>query len=462
LGAVFALDPVAGASSAVGFVASVLATRYVSVSSVFGGIVFAVVHFLTVSSPLSREQRAMSLLTAVLLVLLVVRHRKNFERLRAGTEPKVNLSRRKPAREGKVSIPALAVLVCVAGVLGFAGLKVVRSLRTAPLVVGGYVFEESARVGTGHQRAERVAFAEGGKLLAVTCPRYNRLVLYRVTEEAKLAEFRDIELEGKPVAVCAAADRLYVLERPAGDQRHVQPGWWETFSLQGEPVGQRVEVGFYPDDLALSRDGRHAFVLGSGRAEGGAERPAPGLDVYEIASGKAVGRVELGDRKDDPVRLTLSGSGQAGVITLMGSNTVASVDLFDPANPRLIGRAPLPEGEHPYASRTRDDWVVMPAAQAGDAVVLPLAGFGDCLATSLPHGSAVEIVDAKTRSLGRLTLRGGLFGTAAIRPTGLDYSPERGLLAVSSRSGGVHLVTVRSTSAGMATAAGKSPGFRGN
>ena len=45
-------------------------------------------------------------------------------------------------------------------------------------------------------------------------------------------------------------------------------------------------------------------------------------------------------------------------------------------------------------------------------------------------------------SLGRLPLRGAA-NFAPIRPTGVACSPGRGLIAVTSRSGGVHLVAVR-------------------
>ncbi len=63
-----------------------------------------------------------------------------------------------------------------------------------------------------------------------TCPRYDRGVLYRVTESEQLEVARDLELEGKPVAVWPTRDRLYVLVRPPGDE-HVKPGWWQAFSL---------------------------------------------------------------------------------------------------------------------------------------------------------------------------------------------------------------------------------------
>jgi acyl-phosphate glycerol 3-phosphate acyltransferase len=456
LGAMLALDPVASVAAAAGFVASLMVCRYVSVSSILGGVAFALVHFLSVKSPWSREQWAMSTLTVSLLALLVVRHRKNFSRLQTGTEPKVNLFKTKnDPPKGRIALSWLAALVVAglvaAGVATFA----VRSLRNPTLTIGRYTLRESSRVGTGHQRAERVAFADGGKLLAVTCPRYNRLVLYRVTDADTLEPHRDLELKGKPVAVWPTADRFYVLLRPPGDNRHIEPGWWETFDFHGNSIGNRVRVGYYPDDLALSADGRHAFVVTSGRAEGEPDRPAPALDSYEISedqgTARPVGRLTFDGKGDDPSRLTLSATGECAVVTLSGSNTVAAVDLFDPAVPVLLGRSPLAKVDHPYASRTKEDWIVMPVASGGESVVVPLAGFGECVAATLPQGSGLEFIQSgRQRSLGRLVLRAGALGVATTRPTGLAFCPDRGLIAVANRSGGVHLVTVRAATESLA------------
>ena len=47
-----ALDPVASLASAAGFVVFLLVTRYVSLSSLLGGLVFFLVHFARVAGPL--------------------------------------------------------------------------------------------------------------------------------------------------------------------------------------------------------------------------------------------------------------------------------------------------------------------------------------------------------------------------------------------------------------------------
>ncbi len=79
------------------------------------------------------------------------------------------------------------------------------------------------------------------------------------SEQGKLARVTEIELEGRPVALAAFGDRFVVLERPTGDQRHVEPGWWETFDLDGNRVGGRNLAGYYPDDLAVAPDGKRSF-----------------------------------------------------------------------------------------------------------------------------------------------------------------------------------------------------------
>jgi acyl-phosphate glycerol 3-phosphate acyltransferase len=448
IGAMLALDPVAIAAAAGGFVASFAVWRYVSLSSLIGAVVLAVVHFARVAHPWSREQLAMSLATAALVILLFVRHRKNLARIFAGTEPKIPLCKKdRPGAgpTGRIAVAWLLGLALIPALGAGAVMAWRRATRPAVLNVGRYTLREIDHAATSHQRAERIAFADAGRLLVVTCPRYSRLMLYRVTDGDRLELLRDLELTGKPVAVSPTSDRLHVLERPPGDRRHVEPGWWETFDLEGRPVGARTVVGFYPDDLALTPDGRHAVVLTSGRAEGSVERPAPALDVYEIGeSPRPVGHLGFDGQGDDPARLTLSATGRAAAVTLQGSKVVATVDLSDPAAPRLISRAPLSTVAHPYPSRSQDDWIVMPVASGSESVVVALAGFGQCVASTLPHGSGLELSQAsEQKSLGRLCLRGGKFGLSETRPTGLAYSAERALIAVANRAGGVHLVALR-------------------
>lgn len=448
LGALLALDWVASVAAAVGFLVGLAVTGYVSLSSLLGGLVFLAAHFLRVEDPWTRDHLSMSVVTIGLVGLLFIRHRKNLARIRAGTEPKVSFRRKTPpaGRVAWVLVPVLALVV-----LGLVGALAARARRSTELTIRHFELVEVERVSTGHQRAERAVYADGGRLLAITCPRYHRLVLYRVTEARRLERLRDIELEGRPVAVAAAGDRLLVLERPAGDRRHVEPGWWESFDLRGTPTEGRRPAGMYPDDLAITPDGRHAVILTSGRGEGDPDRPAPALDVVDLNANppRTIGRLEFERPGDDPSRLALSSSGIAASVTLLGTSQVASIDLSDREHPRLLARSALSDDQPAHLSMSDDDSILMGLAPDRDAVPIAWPGTpgapAGCVVSTLPHATSLIFIDARTRRLlGQFPLRAGSLNLGAARPLGLAFSPERRLLAVASRSGGVHLISVRS------------------
>ena len=206
---------------------------------------------------------------------------------------------------------------------------------------GPWSLRETDRFATGQQRVDRVAFAAGGDRLAGICPRYNRLLIYEVDAELKLRPIAETQLEGRPVGVIALGSRFVVLQRPAGDQKHLEPGWWEVFDRDGKKVGSRQPAGFYPDDLVVAPDGRFVFVLCSGRSEGDQKKPLPALEVVAIdeagASARSVGRLLL-DPSDDPERLTLSASARYAAVFLAKSRQTVAVDLTIPESPGLIGR----------------------------------------------------------------------------------------------------------------------------
>jgi acyl-phosphate glycerol 3-phosphate acyltransferase len=467
LGSVFALDAVASVCSATGFAMFLLVTRYVSMSSILGGLVWLIAHFTRVENPMARDQIAMTVASMGLMALLIVRHRKNLARIWAGTEPKINLRKKKKRPEGRVAVYLVAVLAVVGVASGFA----LNASRKYEVIAGPYRVTEVARVATGHQRAERLAFADHGKLLAATCPRYDRVMLYRVTEANSLDLVRDIELEGRPVALSTTTDRLFVLVRPNNDARHVEEGWWETFDLAGNPVGSKVRVGFYPDDLAITPDGRHALVLTSGRGEGGDHRPMPALSVYDLKASdgaKLVGRLEFDEKGDDPARLALSDDGTRAAVSIQGTNAVAWVDLEEISRPRLIDRSWWTRGSTPDALRFDRSGGIVAVDEAegalwyqggpgsrpvirsidggmGEAIEIP--GRQKCWALSLPFDSAIGLVPAaynaqhdKPPALLPLKGRANL---APTRPLGLAYDADRGLLAVANRSGGsLHLIAL--------------------
>ncbi|SIO59356.1 glycerol-3-phosphate acyltransferase PlsY [Singulisphaera sp. GP187] len=446
LGALLALNWVASLAAFVGFVLALVVTRFVSFSSMLGGLVFLAVYFGRVDDPWNQEHLAMSVVTIGLFSLLVVRHRKNIVRIKQGTEPKVSFRKKHPSgRVAWVLIPILA-LVGAGAIYGLAA----QANRRSELRLQPYDLTEVERVGTGHQRTERLAYADHGKLLAVTCPRYNRVVLYHVTKAEQLEVARDLELEGKPVAVWTTRDRLYVLVRPSGDERHVKPGWWRAFDLQGEPVGQPVPAGMYPDDLIVTADGRHALVLTSGRGEGDPKRPAPALEVFDLGATppQVVGRLEFDQPGDDPARIKLSASGNYAAVTLLGSNQIAAVDLANRERPALISRSNLEQSEAPHLTESKDDSILTATTPDRDAVVIPwpktVATRGGCIACILPQGAGLTLIDAATRRLlGEFPLRAGSLNLGVARPMGLAFSPERGLLAVATRSGSIHLIAVR-------------------
>ena len=448
LGVVLALDPAAGLAAAVGFVVVLLITRYVSMSSILGGTVFVIVHFASRPRPFAEDQGALTLLIAVLYVMLIARHRGNLGRIWSGTEPKVTLGRK--TRSGRSRPLILLGIAAVTLVLGGSAWLVGSHRATPTLRVGPVTFVEVARARTGHQRAGEVAFCDRGRVLAVSCPRYNRLVLFAIDPDAALTPFEDIPLDGMPVAIVPRADRLLVLQRPSGDARHLEEGYWEAFDFGGHRLGSKYRVGWDPDDLAVSPDGAFAFVLTSGDAEGEDGKPPPALTVVDLRdqteAHRVVAEVPLEGETCDPERIVLSESGRFAAVATRRPIEVLGFDLSDPARPSMTGRTPLAAETVPYLTRTEgDDAILMPGDPALQAVVVPkIESLGaPILVVSDPDRSRLEMIHGdERRSLGRLPLRGPL-NLGAIRPTGLDYCAERALIAVSDRSGGVRLIALR-------------------
>lgn len=448
LGAVIALDPVAALAAAVAFLAVLLITRYVSMSSILGGTVFVIVHFATIERPISGEAIPLAILVLLLYFMLIYRHRSNLARIRTGTESKVHFG--KPRRDGRSLVIALAALGALGGVIAGGSVLLDADRRAPTLRVGSAVLAEVDRFRTGHQRAGDLTFADHGRILVVSCPRYNRLVFFRIDDDGAATEFEDLKLHGRPVAVRSLGDRLFVLQRPTGDDRHLEAGFWETFALDGTPLGSKFRLGWDPDDLAFSPDGRHAYVLVSGHAEGEKGKHDPALIVVsigvELDDHTIISRTEFLDPGDDPARIVLSESGRFAAVVLDGSLEVAGFDLANPLHPEPTGRIPLVIRSVPYLSPTNQgDVILMPVDSDRETVLVSRApGFqGPLLVSTVPYGSALQIVHGiERRAIGRLPLRGPLnFGT--IIPTGLAYCPDRALLAVADRSGGVRLVSIR-------------------
>lgn len=469
LGAVTALDAWASLAAASGFAATLGITRYISVSSITGGLLFVLVHFLRVDGPWHRDHIAMSFATIGLMGLLILRHRSNFARLARGTEPKVGFRKKAEDRHPSGRIATILIVLLATG--GGATALALNASRKIEVEAGPYRLSIADRTVTGHQRAERLAFGDGGKVLIATCPRYGRVLVYGITEGRTLSLTRDITLDGRPVAIWPTADRFYVLVRPKDDARHIEPGWWETFDFSGRAIGSRVRLDFYPDDLVVSADGSRVLVLTSGRGEGGDHRPQPALSVYRTdADGlpgvaPLLGRLEFDRPGDDPAHLALSPDGQRAAVSLQGSNQVAWVDLTDQARPALMARGDWPAESRPDVLRFdreggllvvddgqeaiwhQDGPTARPEIRAieggiGDALDLP--GLTDYWACTLPFGSGLALIPVHDASEepSILPLR-GTANLSSTRPMGMAHSPERSLMAVANRSGGsIHLIAI--------------------
>jgi glycerol-3-phosphate acyltransferase PlsY len=188
LGALLALDSIACGAAAVGFFVIFLLTRFVSLSSIAGALAFVAGHLARVANPWTRENVPMTMLSIGIATLLIVRHHKNIRRILAGTEPRVSLTKPRGEDQGPGHPPGKVHLLVLLGVaIGLVAVVgpiawVVRRART-PIEVnaGPWSLRETHRDVTGQQRASRVVFADHGRTLAVMCPRYNKVLLYRVT-----------------------------------------------------------------------------------------------------------------------------------------------------------------------------------------------------------------------------------------------------------------------------------------
>jgi glycerol-3-phosphate acyltransferase PlsY len=409
----------------------------------------------------------MTLFTIGVVALLFVKHRSNIARIWTGTENRVNFRGPRPQPNGqahpsgRIKLLLLVVLVFLSAVAS-AGLWVYHHANQAVEVTAGpWTLRETDRVYSGQQRVDRIAFAAGGTRLAATCPRYERVVIYQVESSSHLKELKVTELKGRPVAIASNGDHFLVLVRPSGDRRHLEPGWWETFDLQGNRIGQRTLTGYYPDDFVVSPDGKYLVVIESGQSEGDAQKPPPSLEViatdFQTNSHRVVGRLEF-NNGDDPERISISASGQTAAVLLANSKQVAAIDLSHPESPQLVTQTKPTGAEIPYISYSSEtDWIMMPVAAPSEGVVIDLQhskglARAESTTNTVPNADYVVCTRQKDSvlelfqssrdysvSLGRLPLHGPL-NLGRTRPTGLAYPPEVGLLAVATRSGTIHVI----------------------
>ncbi len=460
-GAILALDAWATGGAFLGFALCFLLTRYVSLSSIAGAIAFVAVHFARAQDPWSPQERGMSILAIVLLILLVVRHRKNIGRILNGMEPKIMLSKKRAGSKdkdqpsGRIVTTLLLLLIPISAFLVGTIWVVRNALATVEIRAGAWTFRETDRVSTGLQRVERIRFSDDGDYLAVTCPRYQKLVIYRLTTAAKLERIVEVALEGRPVGLAAGQDRFLVLQRPPGDRCHLEPGWFEVIDPAGKRIGSRIPTGDYPDDLALAPDRCTLYVVNSGRGEGGAQKPSPKLVAFQTSpklDSFIPGNQFEFKADEDPARLQLSEQGSCAVVTLHGKSLAPSFDLADPEKIRLIGESQLPNSKTPELSNSEatGDSILLPVETESEGVPMDLYGRGKerayppFLACTQPENASVEISQPTSRRvIARIPLRGRL-NLGGTQPSGIAYSARKNYLAVATRYGAIHLIAIDS------------------
>lgn len=341
-------------------------------------------------------------------------------------------------RPRRIACTAIATLI-----LGLAALSVALAASTPPeLEVPGGAWRIVDRALTGHQRAERVVFFDQGKKLAVTCPRYGHLVLYDVAEG--LSRVCDKKLRGKPMAVREFEGVLWVLQRPIGDSRHLEPAFWQRIDFQGNDVGAPFPVGYDPDDFVIVPEKRLAIVLLSGNSEGETNRPPASLMLFDITNPdepRPHSEIPLSLADDDPTGLIVSRrASHLGVQTYRG--VLVGFDLSAPAQPRETGRIALADRDQPWFSHHEGDTLLVPDQTGGPAVSVASRdpnSIDQISSVALPTGTVRFRSAVSGAPLGELPLRGP-FGLGQELATGLAADPQAGTIAVCDRTGGVHLV----------------------
>jgi glycerol-3-phosphate acyltransferase PlsY len=143
------------------------------------------------------------------------------------------------------------------------------------------------------------------------------------------------------------------------------------------------------------------------------------------------------------------------LVTLPKAKEALAIDLSQKNAPRMAGRMPLAVSGPPYVSVSDDhDWIIMPTLQDSESVILDCTlmrhGWGSydpwsgCLLYTRPEESALELAQSPPgRTLGRFPVKGP-FNLGGACPTGLAILEGRRLVAVATKSGAVHLVSIRS------------------
>lgn len=369
---------------------------------------------------------------------------------------------------------------------GFVAFYAQKALIKAPgrlimaFTAGGESWITYGRLRTGLQRADHAEFFDGGDRLAMTCPRYSVLTLWETPSDLPPVNRKNVELQGRPVGLTAMGNKIIVLQRPPGDDRHVKPGFFEVFDRDGNRQGEPVEVGWEPDQVEfVDRDGKtYALILFSGAAEGESNRGAPNLVFatfdQEKLTFEKLGQVEFETDGEDPLHFstvveTANGVTKARALVTFGRKPGAAwVDWTDPAMPKLLVRHAWPEGAG-EAARDFVDWanrrvLSLPTDPSRFAVAFPFdGGAPSTVSISKPESkqgadpNAPDVrfvaIDHDKGKIGRYGTRLGMYfetplkgpyGFGSVRLTDLAvFEAANGRLlkiAAIDRSGGLHWI----------------------
>ena len=362
---------------------------------------------------------------------------------------------------GRVRVGLIVLIVALAAGTGLA-LNAARTPRAGRRTAGRIA--EVARLATGHQRAERPVFLDGGRLLAVDLPALHarRPRPRRPTRRASNSSATSSSRAG-PSRPSARVDRLFVVVRPARRRPAHRRGLVRDVRLRRQADRLEGPGRLGPPTTSPSpTDGRYAYLLTSGHAEGETNRPPPALDrprPERPGTTLPVGRVafDLG-QATTPSACSCCPDGKAAV-SLRGSNQIARLDLSDPDSPKLLDRLDLPAPCVPDALAVGEDGRLLvgdPDASAFwrlegdrfvqvdvDGGVAELVEAGGLVFATLPRGSGLAVLSAGSHApLGKLSIRGAA-NLATTRPLGIASCPERKLIAVSNRAGGsIHLIAI--------------------
>ncbi len=351
----------------------------------------------------------------------------------------------------------------------------------------GWSINQFSRIGTGLQRADDIAFFSNGSRLAMTCPRYTRLTLWQTRPDRAPLPLKTIELEGRPQRLVSFGDKVLVVERPPGDDRHIKPGFMEIFDAEGQRIGEPVELGWEPDDLVIAeRDGRlYGLILLSGNAEGEDNRPNGSVRVVEIDPKsfqiQEISSAEIPEVKklnQDPLRIvagSIKSENQAekhvAMITLGRAGTLRKLDWTNPAKPIWADEIKLTEGAEPVGAAldSTGNYFVCADSKTGQAMAmaftaadepkqmpkvtsqLKLSGLGGLPGPA--HDMQVAVVSEEASKFGFLggdyfvfqKLRGP-YGLGQVRAMAVAvHQVDQSTLwfAVCDRSGGLHWAVIK-------------------